>query len=158
MKLIPTASQTVGPFFSIGLAPLFQSQPTDGTVPDGAIIVRGNVTDGDKKAIPDAVLEFWSSDGFVRVPTEENGSFHATLKLPAGMRYFDVLVFMRGLLRPVYTRCYFNAMDELRKNESLTKVPTDRLTTLLAHSNGMRGQYEWNIRTQGEGETVFFEF
>lgn len=164
MKLIPTASQTVGPFFSIGLAPLYQNAaPTNST---NKITIRGTVFDGNGKPIPDAVLEFWMAGNFVRVPTSEDGTFSAVLeKLPeqrtqegkAFNNYCEVLIFMRGLLKPVYTRVYFKAIEGLKNDPALKTVPPERIGTLLAKPKESASEYEWNIFMQGENETVFFE-
>jgi protocatechuate 3,4-dioxygenase alpha subunit len=57
-----TPSQTVGPYFSIGLP--FESGPW--VVPDrtpGLIRISGTVYDGDGAPIPDHLLETWQADG-----------------------------------------------------------------------------------------------
>ncbi len=162
MKLIPTASQTVGPFFSIGLAPLCQDAAAANS--SGAIIIRGKVFDGDGKPIPDAVLEFWRTGGFARVPTSDDGAFSVALNpLPeqsgkSGAKHFEVLIFMRGLLKPVYTRVYFADPQTLQNDPALKPVPQDRIATLVAKRAASPNQHEWNIFMQGENETVFFEY
>jgi protocatechuate 3,4-dioxygenase, alpha subunit len=60
------------------------------------------------------------------------------------------------MLRQVYTRIYFadegaNAIDPV-----LALVPADRRDTLIAKKQG-NGVYRFDIRVQGENETVFFE-
>ncbi len=55
--LVPTGSQTVGPFFSIGLNHLIDRAPTRAA---GSITIQGQVFDGDGAGVPDAMLEFWS--------------------------------------------------------------------------------------------------
>jgi len=74
------------------------------------ITIRGTVYDADHLPIPDAVLEFWSADGFARVPTKDDGTFTVSVDLPfvqsTTALHFEVLIFMRGLLKPVYTRVY----------------------------------------------------
>jgi len=157
MKLLPTGSQTVGPFFSIGMSELCQKPPAEGSIPAGALTIFGKLLDGDKKPIPDALFEFWSGAEFVRVATNENGSFCAVLKKPADHRHFNVLIFMRGLLRPVLTRVYFVKADALNGDDTLEQVPEERRQTLFASSdNGT--QFSWDIHMQGENETVFFDF
>ena len=70
-----------------------------------------------------------------------------------------VCIFSRGMLRQVYTRLYFadeaaNAADPI-----LALVPADRRGTLIAHkeTQGDQAVYRFDIRVQGENETVFFD-
>ena len=61
MALQLTPSQTVGPYFAIGLT--WEDGPfvvPEGT--DGAIWIRGVVTDGEGEPVPDAVIETWQAD------------------------------------------------------------------------------------------------
>ena len=137
-----TASQTVGPFFRIGLSWLNGS----GT---GAaeVAIRGRVLDGLGQPVPDAVLEIWQpGGGFCRVPTSPDGGFRfTTAKVP----YLSVLIFMRGLLRHLMTRICFE------DDPVLQLVPEERRATLIPREAG--GDFEWNVILQGENETVFFE-
>jgi len=158
MKLVPTGSQTVGPFFSIGLAPLCQQKAQQSSAPDGTITIQGQIFDGEKTPIPDAVFEFWSNTEFARIATNEDGSFSALLKRPANIRYFDVLIFMRGLMRPVLTRLYFGEAKNLSQETELLRVPTERRSTLLARPGTTNRDFLWDVYMQGEHETVFFEF
>ncbi len=161
MKLIPTPSQTVGPFFSIGLAPLCQNAAAANS--PGAIIICGKVFDGGGKPIPDAVLEFWRTGEFARVPTSDDGAFSVALNpLPeqsgkGGAKHFEVLIFMRGLLKPVYTRVYLADPQTLQHNPALKPVPPERIATLAATKTESQDCFEWNIFMQGENETVFIE-
>jgi protocatechuate 3,4-dioxygenase, alpha subunit len=170
LSLGPTPSQTVGPFFSIGLpwgdGPLAAAPDTSGT-----ITISGTVYDGAGEPVPDALIETWQADpplysfrGFARAPTDEQGAFEIiTLKpgpvpWPGGGEqapHIDVSVFARGLLHRCVTRIYF--ADEADANASdhvLGTVPVDRRATLLAQptENG----YAFDVRLQGENETVFF--
>lgn len=162
MKLIPTGSQTVGPFFSIGLAPLCQDTATANSA--GTVTIRGAIFDGELKPIPDAVLEFWRTGEFARVPTADDGTFAVALNqlqeqtVESGTKHFEVLIFMRGLLKPVYTRMYLADVETLRGNPELKVIPTDRIATLTARKTAAPNEYEWNIFMQGENETVFFGF
>ena len=67
---------------------------------------------------------------------------------------------MRGLLNHAYTRIYFE--DEATANASdpvLNLVPDERRNTLIAKREvTQRGVvYRFDIRMQGEHETVFFD-
>jgi protocatechuate 3,4-dioxygenase alpha subunit len=62
MKLLPTASQTIGPFFREGLTrPAWSDLTRDGTHGE-AIRIEGTVRDGDGAPVPDALLEIWQAD------------------------------------------------------------------------------------------------
>jgi len=61
-KLIPTPSQTVGPFFHLGLARPEWSDLT-GQDPQGErIAIEGRVIDGDGAGVPDALIELWQAN------------------------------------------------------------------------------------------------
>jgi len=209
--LIPTSSQTVGPFVEIGCTYLATDRvagPTLGTVD---VTVRGRVLDGDGEPVPDYMLEIWQTTGkaldgqrsfrrfatqdddqgrfatqdddqgrfatqddqpgvitsgvaFGRVMPLADGSFafrtayapeHADNSAP----HLAMLVFMRGLLKPLYTRMYFP--DDVRNDADsvLVLVPPDRRATLVARRDSLSdGSLEWNIVLQGANETVFFEW
>ena len=77
---------------------------------------------------------------------------HDTRQAP----HVNVTVLARGLLRHLYTRLYFE--DEIAANaedEILRLVPDDRRPTLVARQDG--DAYVFNIKLQGEGETIFFD-
>jgi len=62
MALIPTPSQTVGPFLHIGLAWLTTTDLATDASAGERIVVAGSVLDGDGKPIPDALLELWQAN------------------------------------------------------------------------------------------------
>jgi len=67
MTGVATPSQTVGPFFGIGLP--WERGPfvvADGT--EGAFWIRGTVFDGAGAPVPDAVVETWQADPAGRYP------------------------------------------------------------------------------------------
>lgn len=105
--------------------------------------------------------------GFGRTGTDAEGRFSFRTIKPGAVReagdftqapHINVTVFARGLLRQVVTRIYFadealNAADPV-----LNAVPAARRDTLIAHRQGGAGaRYHFEIRLQGEGETVFFD-
>lgn len=165
--LIATASQTVGPFFHLGLTP----QPKVRLVVrlPGAepitLIVR--VTDGDGQPVGDAAVELRQDGVFGRMPTGEDGtcSFE-TVRPPssptntAGPRapFVSLCLFARGLLRHLHTRIYFAGDPAIDGDPVLVLVPEHRRATLLAHPDATRGGvWVFELRLQGEGETVFFD-
>ena len=70
-----------------------------------------------------------------------------------------VAVFARGLPRHAYTRIYFPDEASNTNDQILTLVPADRRATLLAKREDRNGAavYVFDIRLQGENETVFFD-
>lgn len=61
-KLIPTPSQTVGPFFHLGLdRPEWADLTRDDPAGD-RIIIEGRVLDGDGAPVPDAMIELWQAN------------------------------------------------------------------------------------------------
>jgi protocatechuate 3,4-dioxygenase alpha subunit len=182
--LIATPSQTVGPYFRLGLDPLNNSYVADpGHV--GLITVAGRVVDGNQAPIPDCVLEIWQADpngeyafidgrpnpsvekgwkGFARVPTDSEGRFVFHTVVAGGVAdnaggtqspHALVMVGMRGLLKFLMTRMYF---PEPKLDRVLQSVPEPRRKTLIANREDAQGELAWNLFMQGPNETVFFDY
>ena len=67
-------------------------------------------------------------------------------------------IMMRGLLRRAVTRIYFPGEPLNEQDEILALVPAERRHTLfLRPSPKTSGVFSWEIRMQGDEETVFFE-
>jgi protocatechuate 3,4-dioxygenase, alpha subunit len=153
---LTTPSQTVGPFFGIGLP--FDTGPFAVAADDpGAIRITGTVYDGEGQPVPDALIETWQTQPrelFARASCEERGgTYEVVTLLPEGgddAPWIDVSVFARGLLNRVVTRIYFSDADVP------DAVPPARRATLLAVNDG-DDRYRFDIRLQGPGETVFFD-
>jgi len=107
--------------------------------------------------------------GFGRSATDKNGIYSFDTVKPGAVPgpngkpqapHIVVCIFSRGMLRQIYTRLYF--ADEAAANAAdavLAVVPADRRGTLIAHKGGS-GQpvlYRFDIRVQGDNETVFFD-
>jgi len=150
----PTPSQTVGPFFSIGLVRPRLENAVAQDAP-GAIRLTGTVYDGEGAPVPDALVETWQTEPrelFARCGCEpREGAYEVVTLEPGGAApWIDVSVFARGLLDRVVTRIYFMA-------EALPgAVPPGRRETLLA-ARDSDDAYRFDIRLQGPGETVFFD-
>jgi protocatechuate 3,4-dioxygenase alpha subunit len=179
MTLTMTASQTVGPFFQIGLSWAYRADLFAGEHEKPRISVEGVLRDADGLPIGDALLELWQADaegrfsaapdaprGYGRVPTDAQGTFRfATIAPgavvgPSGVAmapHLSVLIFMRGLLKPVKTRMYFPDAPDLAADPILQLVPAARRATLIAQPSGPLS-LRWDVRMQGPGETVFFEY
>jgi protocatechuate 3,4-dioxygenase alpha subunit len=90
----PTPSQTVGPFFTLGLH--------DEPCAEGPLELEGRVLDGAGVGVPDAMVEIWSPDSeWGRCCTDADGRFSFSL---CETPHVDVQVFARGLLKQVRTR------------------------------------------------------
>lgn len=159
-----TPSQTVGPFFGVGL-PFDNGEQVVPPGSTGAIRVEGQVLDGKGEPVPDALLEIWEpSTGFGRGRTDAEGAFSFVTTKPGATPapdgrlqapHLNVTVFARGLLRHLVTRMYFP--DETEANATdpvLNLVDPARRGTLIANNCG--GVLRFDVRLQGERETVFF--
>lgn len=185
MSFQATTSQTVGPYFSIGLSPLYRSEVAGAEALGERICVRGKVFDGDGLPVPDALLEIWQANacgryhhpedqrdlpldpgfcGFGRIPTDASGAFEFTTVKPGrvpgpsgGLQapHLVVSVFMRGILKRTVTRIYFEDEAANADDGVLRLVPQVRRATLVAAKAG-NGSYRWDVNMQGERETVFF--
>jgi len=163
--LVHTASQTIGPFLHIALADPRARYAVEPDSP-GAIVVRGTVTDGAGDPLPDALVETWQADGlFGRCPTDAGGAYEIHTRKPPSVPTLDgtpqaphvsVSVFARGLLDRVVTRLYFG--DEPAANDAdptLATVDAHRRHCLVAEPDA-DGGYRFDIRLQGDDESVFF--
>ena len=142
-----TPSQTVGPFFAIGLPWADGADVVPANAP-GAFWLRGTVYDGDEVPIPDALVEVWSPEpvAFARCPTDDDGRWHVVVPRTP---YLATHVFARGLLRHLTTRIC------LAEPAIPDGVPSDRRHTLLARREG--DGYRFDVHLQGPDETVFFD-
>lgn len=164
MSLQATTSQTVGPFFSIGLTRLNRDNLSAPGVSGERVSIEGRVLDGNGEPVPDAILEIWQANahgkyahpddpqdkpvepdfsGFGRIPTDGIGCFRfATIKPgqapgPKGTLqapHLVVSVFARGLLRRLVTRVYFPGEPANADDFALSLVPPGRRATLIAHA------------------------
>ena len=155
----PTPSQTVGPFFGFALAFANDAYTMEGESRD-ATRVEGQVLDGAGEPVPDALVEASQGEQFARCRTDAEGAFHFTLQKPVvseGAPCFEITVFARGLLRHLRTRMYFADEESAnRADRVLQLVDGSRRHTLIARQDG--DLVHFDIRLQGEGETVFFAF
>jgi protocatechuate 3,4-dioxygenase, alpha subunit len=74
--------------------------------------------------------------------------------------HVTLIVFMRGLLTHLYTRLYFSDEEQANARDPvLLSVPEERRRTLIAarEETGSGPLYRFDIRMQGEDETVFFD-
>ena len=152
------------------------------------IRVKGQVFDGDGEPVPDAMLEIWQADpegrlagandgayikftGFARAATDQEGSFIFETVKPGRFHtsnnilqapHISVIVFARGILTHLHTRIYF-ADETSNDNDPILAAIEDpnRRATLISvpESDGKSyTNYHFDIRLQGKGETVFFQW
>jgi protocatechuate 3,4-dioxygenase alpha subunit len=159
-----TTSQTVGPFFTIGLTRMNRSELAGPGVSGERVTVEGRVVDGDGVPIPDAVIEIWQANsfgkyahpedlqdkplesgflGYGRVPTDDGGRFSFTTIKPGAVPgpdgkmqapHLAVSVFMRGLLKRLVTRIYFPDEAGNADDFVLNLVEASRRGTLIARA------------------------
>jgi protocatechuate 3,4-dioxygenase, alpha subunit len=180
-----TPSQTVGPFFAIGLpwdaGP--HAVPADTA---GAIRLTGTVYDGAGMAVPDSLIETWQADpegrfadlhgygehsqlqgfrGFARYGTEDgDGTFEIVTVKPGRVAgpgetmqapHIDVSVFARGMLHRCVTRIYFADEPEANEVDPVLSSVPADRRDTLL-AQPIDGGYRIDIHLQGTGETVFF--
>lgn len=155
MTLERTPSQTVGPFFEIGLCVRGESELVAADAPD-AVRIEGRVLDGAGAPVPDAMVEIWPEWG--RCGSDSEGRYSFVTRIPearAGQApHLSVLVFARGLLKPVLTRMYFPGEPANERDPVLLGIADDERATLIAV--GQKGSMRFDVRLQGEGQTAFF--
>lgn len=165
MSLQATTSQTVGPYFSIGLTRLTKVDLAGPGVSGEPVAITGRVLDGDGHPVPDAVIEIWQANchgkyahpeddqkkplepgfqGYGRIPVDESGRFRFTTIKPGSVPgpdgkpqapHIAVSVFMRGLLRRLVTRIYFPDEAANSGDFVLNLVEPERRATLIAEKN-----------------------
>ena len=141
-----TPSQTIGPFFHFSLC----DRPAN-ELAAGGIRLSGRVLDGADEPVNDALVELWHPEvGFGRYETDADGRFQFIVAEPSD-GHFEVMVFARGLLRHVVTRVYFPDADD----GFLAALDERDRSTLVAQAE-RDGSLRFDIRLQGERETVFF--
>jgi protocatechuate 3,4-dioxygenase alpha subunit len=156
MSLPTTPSQTVGPYYTIGLC----RRPDNEPAPGGVRIV-GTLYDGDGAPINDGMIEVWDGVGkqWGRSGTDAEGRFEFRIAKPAAAGeqapHLDGYVFARGLLKHQRTRLYFpDEGDANERDPVLSSLdPADRETLIAREEDGA---LRFDVHMQGERQTVFF--
>jgi protocatechuate 3,4-dioxygenase, alpha subunit len=187
VALPPTPSQTVGPFFAIGLGDAVKAELVDPSDPD-AIRLTGVVLDGEGDPVVDGMVEIWQAnragryahpedtreqipledgfDGFGRSATDSEGRYEfLTVKpgvapAPGGTPqapHIEVSVFARGLLKRVVTRIYFPDEAEANEHDPVLLLIADPAERETLVAREEEGGLRLDIRLQGDGQTVFFD-
>jgi protocatechuate 3,4-dioxygenase alpha subunit len=186
VRLYPTPSQTVGPFFSIGLP---DDPPAELVAPDDpdALKLEGVVYDGEGETVVDALVEIWQANragrydhpedtrnepgleegfrGFGRCGTDAEGRFRFVTVKPGpvpspegGLQAPHILVsvFARGLLKRVATRVYFPDEAEANGADPVLASVEDPAQRAALVAASENGGLRFDIHLQGESQTAFF--
>ena len=185
-----TPSQTVGPFYAIGLTRTPMHVMVTDETRGQRIVIEGQVFDGDGAAIPDVLVELWQANaygrynhpddkqekpldptftGWGRSGTDENCFYRFGTIKPGSVPgqnntvqapHINTVIFARGMLVHAYTRIYFSDEPANDSDPVLQSVKNKaRRKTLIAARGERDGKavYRFDIRLQGENETVFFD-
>jgi protocatechuate 3,4-dioxygenase alpha subunit len=117
----------------------------------------------DKRALPNAGFR-----GFGRCGTDGNGDYAFDTIKPGSVPDPDgkpqaphilLAIFARGMLMHLYSRIYLGGEAANAADPVLALVPADRRNTLIAVRQPGNGNavYRFDIRLQGDNETVFFD-
>jgi protocatechuate 3,4-dioxygenase alpha subunit len=180
-QLVPTAGQTIGPFYGFAL-PYERGHELVPPGTPGMVRLHGTVLDGAGVPVPDAMLEIRQADPSGHVPAVEGslrrdgtvftgwgrcavdpaGRYSFTTVEPGATddgsaRFFAVTVFARGLLNRLFTRVYLPDDERLEDDRLLSGLAPERRRTLVAIRED-DGSLRFDIRLQGEDETVFLAF
>ncbi len=186
--MLRSASQTVGPFFLEALIHTDDEVLAKADTRGERIVIEGRVLDAEGAAVNDAVVEVFQADasgqyvadtvgarsgkqfsGFGRASTHAGGMFRFNTIYPGAVKHagaetqaphMEVMVFARGLLKPLVTRLYFAGEAANADDPVLRQIPAARRHTLEARREEGSGPAVWrfDIRLQGQDETVFFDF
>ncbi len=185
-----TPSQTVGPFYGIGLTRRKMNLLANDAAEGERIRIEGQVFDGDGQPIPDALVEIWQANtygrynhpddkqekpldasftGWGRSGTDENCMYSFETVKPGPVPgpddsvqapHVNIVVFARGMLVHAYTRMYFADDPANEGDRVLNSIKNKaRRRTIIANREEKNGQvvYRFDIRLQGDKETVFFD-
>ena len=185
-----TPSQTVGPFYAIGLTRQKLNVLAADATQGERIRIEGRVFDGDGEPVPDALVEIWQANaygrynhpddkqekpldasftGWGRSGTDENCMYSFDTIKPGPVPgpddsvqapHVNVTVFARGMLVHAYTRMYFAGDPANETDRVLNSIKNKaRRRTLIAEREERNGivVYHFDIRLQGDKETVFFD-
>jgi protocatechuate 3,4-dioxygenase alpha subunit len=179
----------VGPYVAIGFKNCSPVNLARTGVSGEEVTLCGRVLDGDGKPVSDAVIETWQANshgryahpdddqnkplvagfrGWGRVLPDVNGAFRLTTIKPGCVPgpggtlqapHLVAVVFMRGMLKHLFTRIYFPGEPANADDPVLKLVAPERRATLIAKKIADQpGALEWNVILQGKDETVFFDY
>jgi protocatechuate 3,4-dioxygenase alpha subunit len=174
---IPTFAGIEGVYSEdLGLSPI--SEGAKGEI----ITITGSIYDGTGWAMRDAMFESWQSDATGRYPGQEGadpavsgfcrfaadkdtGEYTLKTVKPGSVLdrtgrqmapHISLWIVARGINIGLQTRIYFE--DEQNEDDPLLAriEQRQRVDTLIAKKSG-DGRYRFDVRLQGDGETVFLD-
>jgi protocatechuate 3,4-dioxygenase alpha subunit len=177
----PTPSQTVGPYFTMRIGAEGENVLTTPETVGERIRIEGFVYDGDRKHIEDALIELWQANaagryqhpaddrddapvdsafsGFGRCASDFKTGAYSFLTIKPGP-----VPHPNGRLQAPHISLIIQARgmpDATAADPVLATVPADRRGTLIAvrveDGDGSVATYRFDIRYQGDDETVFFD-
>lgn len=173
MTLELTPTQTVGPYFSLGMMLEGSNILVQPNTEGDRIRIEGNVFDSDGDPLFNVLLEIWQANahgrynhpldqrplpldpdfvGFGRTSTDANGHYWFQTIKPGPVPYqgdemqaphIVVLMHASGVSHPLITRMYFADDPDNEVDPVLQEVPPNRRSTLFAK------------REERDGETVY---
>ncbi|MCY4209014.1 MAG: protocatechuate 3,4-dioxygenase subunit alpha [Roseovarius sp.] len=152
-------------------------------IPGQRICVEGAIYDGNDEPVKDAVIEFWQADGegrfarpnandgfrgWGRVGVDfETGQWRINTIKPGPVSeaedtvhapHICLWIIARGINIGLNTRLYFDDEKEANVSDPLLSIieNPERRATLMASSKA-ENRYHFNIKLQGDNETVFLD-
>ena len=154
-------------------------------ISDGAkgelITISGSIFDGTGWTMRDAMFESWQADaagiyagqegvdpavnGFCRFAADgDSGEFELRTVMPGAVQsraglmapHINLWIVARGINIGLNTRIYFDDEDNSADPLLARIEQRQRVDTMIAKKTGA-GTYRFDVRLQGEGETVFLD-
>lgn len=145
----------------------------DGDVVEDALIETWQANPEGRYNHPDDQRDLPLSDGFTgfaRAKTDfETGEYRVETVKPGPVPdpegepqapHISMIIQARGMLNPVFTRLYFSDEPEANDHDLvMRRVPAERRSTLIADlvDGSEPREYRFDIKLQGDDETVFFD-
>lgn len=186
-RQIPTPSQTVGPFFRIGLERPEWSDLTSNGARGERITIEGRVLDGDGAPVDDAVLEIWQADadgrydrsddagqsgradagfrGFGRAMTDGAGRYRFVTIRPGRVPGPGGALQAPHVDLTIFARGLLKQLvtriyfadDPSNEADGVLNGIADPAARRTLLAAGQDGAYRFDVVLQGKGETVFFD-
>jgi len=184
MELTP--SQTVGPFYGLGLIDARWAPAIEAATPGERIRIEGRVLDGDGAPVIDGMLESWQADaggiyrhprttagqalanggftGFRRISTTAEGRFGWETIMPGAVAQPDGSRHAPHINLGVFARGLLNRLhtriyfpgEALNESDPVLALVPPARRPCLIARPIGPGSYGFDIRLRGPGETVFF--
>ena len=184
MKLTP--SQTVGPYYFLGLIDARWAPAIDPATPGERIRIEGRVFDGEGAPVIDAMLESWQADaagiyrhprtmaghslanddftGFQRLSTDAEGRFGWETIMPGAVTQPDGNLHAPHINLGIFGRGLLNRLhtriyfpgEALNESDPVLALVPAERRPTLIARPTGAGSYGLDIRLRGPDETVFF--